>query len=80
MSKDVGTAFWLDSRPFHQQPPVTDVIDFVIVNNKLHAEFDSFKKKGVYPSLRHREVNPLVFTLQYKVWEDMLETERFSKE
>lgn len=44
-----------------------DGIDFVIVNSKLHAEFDSFKKKEVDPSLSYIEINPLVeFYLQQK--------------
>ena len=67
MSKDVDVAFWLDNRAFCQQPPVKDVVDFVIVNSKLHAEFDSFKKKEVDPSLSYVEVIPLVeFYLQQK--------------
>ena len=40
LSKDVDVALWMDSRAFHGQPPLTDALDFVIVNCQLHNEFD----------------------------------------
>ena len=67
LSKDIDVVFLLDSRPFHQHPPVMNAINFVIVKNKLQTEFNSFKKKEVDHTLKYIEVNSLEeFYLQQK--------------
>ena len=38
LSKDVDVVLWMDSRAFHGQPPLTDALDFVIVNCQLHDD------------------------------------------
>ena len=44
MSKDLDVVFRLHSRQYDGKPPLTDAVDFVIVNCQLHDEFDAFKK------------------------------------
>jgi hypothetical protein len=50
LSKDLDVALWLDFRKFHGKPELVDAVDFVIVNSRLHDEFDEFKKAEVDPS------------------------------
>lgn len=44
LSKNVDVALWLDYRAFNKQELLRDAVDFVIVNNRLHDEFDVFKR------------------------------------
>ena len=44
LSKDVDVALWQDYRAHHNMQPVRDALDFIIVNDKLHDEFDEFKR------------------------------------
>ena len=50
LSKDLDVALWIDFRAFHGKPELVNVIDFVIVNSRLHDEFDQFKKAEVQSS------------------------------
>ena len=50
LSKDLDVALWIDFRAFHGKPELVNVIDFVIVNCRLHDEFDQFKKAEVQSS------------------------------
>ena len=45
MSKDVDVSLWVESRNFNNEPPLREILDFVIVTRSLHAQFDEFKKK-----------------------------------
>ena len=53
LSKDVDVALWLDSREYHGEPPLTSLIDFVIVNCQLHDHFDAFKKVAIRQFYSH---------------------------
>ena len=35
---------WMESRKFSNRPDLREVMDFVIVNNSQHSEFDDFKR------------------------------------
>ena len=50
MSKDLDVSLWLDYRKFNGDPPLHDCINFVIINQQLHDEFDKFKCTEVRPS------------------------------
>ena len=52
ISKDVDVALWLDCRAFNKKEPLRDVLDFVIVNTRLHDDFDEFKKNEIQSSIR----------------------------
>ena len=59
LSKDVDVALWQDYRVHSNMQPVRDALDFVIVNNKLHNEFDEFKRaeiESIYSYLRLNEL------------------------
>ena len=43
LSKDLDVALWLDSREYLGEAPLTDALDFVIVNCHLHDQFDQFR-------------------------------------
>lgn len=60
LSKDVDVTLWQDYRAFNGNKPVKDALDFVIVNNKLHNEFDSFKKSEVPSDISFIETNALL--------------------
>ena len=48
LSKDVDSvALWLDCRAFNKKEPLRDVLDFVIVNTRLHDDFDEFKRNEI---------------------------------
>ena len=49
LSKDVDVAMWLQYREFHNQSPLREVCNFVIVNELLHQQFDAFKKREIFP-------------------------------
>lgn len=68
MSKDLDVALWQDYRVFHGKSALPDAIDFVLVNNLLHDDFDSFKRKEVKPQYSYVQLNELVlycFVLQF---------------
>ena len=59
LSKDVDVALWQDYRAHCHMQPVRDALDFVIVDNKLHDEFDEFKRaeiESIYSYLRLNEL------------------------
>lgn len=59
LSKDVDVALWQDYRTHRNMQPVRDELDFVIVNDKLHDEFDEFKRaeiESIYSYLRLNEL------------------------
>ena len=60
LSKDVDVALWLDYRRFNNSAAITDVGDFVIVDSRLHSEFDDFKNSTVTPSSSHLKMNSLL--------------------
>ena len=60
LSKDVDVVLWQSYRAYQKQPPVTDAIDFVIVNNQLHSQFDEFKKTEIEPDISYLEMNHLL--------------------
>ena len=44
LSKNVDIALWQDYRAHLNTQPMRDALDFVIVNDKLHEEFDELKR------------------------------------
>ena len=60
LSKSVNVALWLDYPAFNNQELLTDAIDFIIVNNHSHDEFDAFKRdeeiESEYSYLRMNEL------------------------
>ena len=61
LSKDLDVALWQQYLLFKGKPPLTDAGDFVIVDSKLHDEFDAFKKE--YTKSKHAfvPVNELLY-------------------
>ena len=57
LSKDTDVALWQDYRAYHSMQPFTDAVDFVIVNFKLHGEFDKFKKDHIEHGSSYLKVN-----------------------
>ena len=52
LSKDVDVSLWLDYRAsVSEEPPLREAWDFVIINGKLHNEFDAFKKAEIRTAL-----------------------------
>ena len=60
LSKDVDVALWQDYRAHHNMQPVRDALDFVIVNNKLHDEFDEFKRAEIESMYSYLRLNELL--------------------
>ncbi len=60
LSKDVDVVLWQSFRAHNNLPPVTDALDFVIVNNQLHNEFDEFKKAEIEPDITYLQMNSLL--------------------
>lgn len=51
----------MDSRAFHDKPPLRKVHDFVTINSTLHDEFESFKASAIKnPSHSFVELNELL--------------------
>ena len=42
ISIDTDVALWMESRKFNKIPELRQVMDFVIVNNSQHSEFEEF--------------------------------------
>ena len=57
LSKDTDVALWQDYRAYHGMQPFTDAVDFVIVDFKLHDEFDKFKKDHIEHGSSYLKVN-----------------------
>ena len=49
LSKNIDVAFWLQYRKSIGEPPLVEALDFVIINEQLHDDFDSFKKTEIRP-------------------------------
>lgn len=80
LSKDVDVSFWQDYRAFNGEKPVRDVKDFVIVNNELHEEFDTFKKSEVPRRTSFIETNPLLqLYCQEKCYQDIPTVQKHGK-
>ena len=61
LSKDVDVSLWLDYRAsVSEEPPLREAWDFVIINGKLHNEFDAFKKAEIPLWTNYVEINPLL--------------------
>ena len=60
LSKDVDVALWLDWRAFNKKEPLRDVLDFVIVNTRLHDEFDEFKRNEIQSGYNYLRMNELL--------------------
>ena len=58
-SKDVDVALWQDYRAHNDMQPVRDVLDFDIVNEKLHDEFDEIKRAEIVPFYIYLWINEL---------------------
>ena len=58
LEEDGDYALWQDYRAHCNMEPVKDAVDFVIVNNMLHDEFDEFKRAeiSIYSYLRINEL------------------------
>ena len=59
LSKNIDVALWQDYRTHLNMEPVRDTLDFVIVNDNLHDDFDKFKKaeiESIYSYLRINEL------------------------
>ena len=50
LSKNIDVAFWLQYRKSIGEPPLVEALDFVIMNEQLHDDFDSFKKTEIRPN------------------------------
>lgn len=79
MSKDVDVALWQDYRTFNREKPVKDALDFVIVNNELHKEFDSFKKSEVPSGTSFIETNPLLQLYCHEKLKNMFTVQKYGK-
>ena len=77
MSKDVDVALWQDHRLFNSEKPLIDALDFVIVNNELHKQFDDFKKIEVPSNTNFIETNPLLQV--YCEEKDVFTVEKYGK-
>ena len=64
LSKDVDVALWLDCRAFNKKEPLRDALDFVIVNTRLHDDFDEFKRNEIQSGYSYLQMNEL---LQYYI-------------
>lgn len=60
LSKDVDVSLWLDSRQFNHDPLLNDTSNFVIIDSKLHKEFDKFKHSETRHSYSLIPVNELL--------------------
>lgn len=60
LGKDVDVEVWLHYRAHKKCPPLRDVGDFVIVNTKLHDDFDCFKRNELKPGYSFLEINELL--------------------
>lgn len=67
LSKDLDVALWQQFQLFMGKPPLTDAGDFVIVDFKLHDEFDAFKKDHVKLGHSFVPVNELLFYASFQV-------------
>ena len=59
LSKDVDVAMWQDYRAFSGLDPVTDAVDFVVINSRLHVELDEFKKE-IPQNMSYLKINKLL--------------------
>ena len=60
LSKDTDVALWQDYRAYHSMQAFTDAVDLVIVDFKLHDEFDKFKKDHIEHGSSYLKVNDLL--------------------
>ena len=44
LSIDTDVALWIEYRKYNKRPDLRQVMDFVLVNNEQHSEFDEVKK------------------------------------
>ena len=47
-------------RAYHNMQPLTDAVDFIIVNFVLHEEFDKYKKSKIESGYSYLKVNELL--------------------
>ena len=60
LSKDVDVALCQNFRAYHNMQPLTDAVDFIIVNFVLHEEFDKYKKSKIESGYSYLKVNELL--------------------
>ena len=56
----MDVALWQDFRTYHNMQPLTDAVDFIIVNFVLHEEFDKYKKSKIESGYSYLKVNELL--------------------
>lgn len=79
MSKDLDVHIWLQYRLFHGKSALTDVGDFVIIDPKLHNEFDAFKKAEIASGHSYVPVNELLLLFCLPQFSDLHELPRIEK-
>ena len=71
MSLDL--AVWLDSRSYENKPPIQQVFDFIIVNESLQEEFDTYVASFPSPDHCHLELRLLL-----KYWNEHIRSSALS--
>ena len=60
LSKDIDVALWNYYRAYHNEQPLKVAMDFVVVNDRLHNQFDEFKKIEVKCCYSYLKLNELL--------------------
>ena len=79
---DTDVALWLDSREFENKPTLRQTCGFVIVNSKLHDEFDHFKERNMeydYSLLPYIELIDLWINCHHPPSESLVFLEKFKR-
>ena len=79
LSKDTDVSLWMDYRQFNGDPPLSEVANFVIINNELHSEFDEFKKKEVESHYSYIQLTELLKFYCLSEYNDILQSSRVEK-
>ena len=65
ISIDTDVALWMECRKFNNRPDLRQVMDFVIVNESQHSEFDEFRR-----TITHRDYNTLSTNALLDYWNE----------
>ena len=60
LSKDIDVALWKDYRAYQNEQPLRVAMYFVAVNDRLHNQFDEFKKIEVKCCYSYLKLNELL--------------------
>ena len=65
ISIDTDVALWMECRKFNNRPDLQQVMDFVIVNESQHSEFDEFRR-----TITHIDYNTLSTNALLDYWNE----------